>query len=391
MYSWFSSLFSGSMGHPASHRRFYRPEPEALERRDVASATSWFDHYHYAHVSACGQERRGDGEAFAIDWRHDLVENRLGVLPVDVSKEPGAVDHGYADDISAGRDALGNPQCLVHGRGNNLSLWNSATGWHDLHFDRAELFATVSQISAGEDGSLFVLDRAHTAWEYYGGGWIRLRNNVLEIQATRSMSDTRGLYIRDCNLQVWHLGHTYYSFGWQELGTGRAYHAHALSVNALDNVFIINDAKQVCELRRETLDWAKAFTALPGGFHAEAIDACTIRDQGALYDQVYALLDDVVPPPNDNNCHSFGIDDCGGTGTSAEWCAFNSRPWLSGSWWLTGIYSDSYDFSGASGTTTVYVAAYDPYSLSPTDWSILSIDWLAHYGRWVCATLPSVP
>jgi hypothetical protein len=367
-----------------------------LERREVASATSWVDHYHEALVSAPGQERRADGVAFAIDSWHNLVESRgMGLLAIDRSAEPGAVDHGYADDISAGRDALGNPQCLVHGRGNNLSLWNSVTGWHDLHFDRAELFATVAQISAGEDGSLFVLDKGHTAWQYHGDGWIRLRNDVLEIQATRNISDAAGLYIRDRDLHVWHLGHTYYSYGWEELGTGSAFHAHALSVNALDNVFIINEAKQVCELRRGPLDWAKVWTVLPGGFHAEAIDACTIRDNGVLYDQLYALLDDVVPPSNDHNCGSWGIDDCGGTGTAPEWCAFNSRPWLSGSWWLTGIYvgtsSDGFDFSGASGTTTVYVASRDPYSLSPTDWDIVSIDWLAHHARWVCATLPSVP
>jgi hypothetical protein len=96
----FSRFFCGSKGGSRAEGRSYRPQLETLERREVASATSWFDNYHAALVSATGQERRADHVAFAINDHHDLIATD-GKAAVDVSKFSGDLKHGYAQDICA--------------------------------------------------------------------------------------------------------------------------------------------------------------------------------------------------------------------------------------------------------------------------------------------------
>jgi hypothetical protein len=384
MKEWFSRFFSGSKCAPSARRRCCRPELETLEQRELPSATSWFDSYHHALVSAPGQERRLDQIAFAVGSDHNLVETLAG-FAFHPGTYAGAVDHGFASDISAGRDFHGYAQCLVHGNGDNLSLYNAHTGrWQDLHF-HDKTGADVWQISAGESGTIFVLDTRHCVWGESGGHWSNLRGGVLEIQASRGFFD-QGLFIRDVDRNVWHstfsyISHGHHFYGWEELRLPCT-HAHALSVNANNTVFTIDDDQHVLEWHwKDTLGHGlKGYWEQLGDLQARAIDAVT---DAAHRDMVYAREIDAQP----GDC-TPGVDNCGGL--ARGWSAYQA-----GSGWQdTGVYQE--DFSAASGigymphfdvethkafaATTVYVGTLDVFggkSIDRIDWAT-SIDSITH-------------
>src|SRR5262249_22066668 len=150
---------------------------------------------------------------------------------------------------------LGYAQCLVHGMGDHVLLYQARTAsWTDLGYEGAMsvgrplpsgrlVFAgSVSQISAGENGSIFVLDTNHVAWRDNGQVWMPLQDQVREIQAPRNFFDA-GLYIRAEDLHVLHET----SSGWELLGPPPDVEAHALSVNANGNVFILDQHGSVLE------------------------------------------------------------------------------------------------------------------------------------------------
>jgi hypothetical protein len=379
MTSWFSGRLRHRNNQSSFQRRSCRLQLETLETREVASATSWFDSYHPALVSAPGQERRADGVAFAIGNYHTLLETTgAGAGPaLEVGTRTGAVDFGYAQDISAGRDFYGFAQCLVHGKDNNVLLYSArTTRWTDLHFYDTT-HTDVAQISAGENGTIFVLDTRNCVWEFSGGHWTDIRSGVREIQAGRNFFDG-GVFIRDIGLRVWHsdvvAGTTYV---WEELALPYS-HAHALSVDANNHVFILDDDKHILEWH-----WKDGMGHDLRGYweklddsQAIAIDACADRVKGV---RLYAAV------PDTGDWEGNGLFDfpSQGTGVSARWWAITGAGWKD-----TGIVTDQ--FSGAGGTTTVYAGLYEPGSLV-SDWYVESIDWAGHHKHYACPTLPGLP
>jgi hypothetical protein len=383
MKGWLSRLLGGSTCRRAGQRRSYRPQLEALEPREVASATSWFDSYHPAEVSACGQERRADHVAFAINDHHRLIETD-GKAAVDVGK---GVDYGYADDICAGRDFYGNAQCLVRGAANHIDLFNQHDGWKDLKFENT--FRTVWQISAGGNGSLFVLDTGGCVWMYDPSGrlsgkppeahlyWIAIRENVAEIQAAQNFFDA-GLYVRDNSRQVWH-GGTFFFIGrtphlsWERLLLPSA---HALSVDSSD-VFIINDDHRVLHWDGGTFadPWSGKGWHYAGGLLFDAIDA----SRAVTQDATFLVYGHEVNTEHGHDC-TPGVDSCHGLG-SIGWDAFDAR---TGIWHWTGFGAN--DFSGASGTTTVFAQTG-----GASGYGVYCIDWFGDWhhlprSHWICAT-----
>lgn len=359
----------------------FRPALESLDERTVPNATSWVDTYHPAHVSAVTQERVADSVSFAIGVDHRLIEY-VGDIAFHPGAYKGAVVGGFATDIDAGRDLAGYAQCLVHGAGNTLSLYNVKYGWTDLSLKASSssggfimLARNVWQISAGNTGELYMLDTLHQAWKYefattdFGtAGWHRIGTGISEIQASDSFFDP-GLYVRTDSGYV---GHYDPATSWTLLGTANP-HAKALSVNANDNVFIIAGAgNRVYEYSRTSGGWGdtggagvQAINAVTGPNHEDLVYGFVGLGGGDIHGQV----DLPIPVTLNSRGTGRGLAD----GTVWKWTAESG-------WQDLRYFSDQ--FSGASGSTIdigFLNTAFDPLPVEyRNDWATGDSTFLGH-------------
>jgi hypothetical protein len=335
--NWLQRSFSSSAKRP---RPAFRPRFDCLEEREVPNATSWADGYHRAIISAI-QSPADYHVAFAIDETHHLTEFYGASSKAYPGAAKGAIDGGFASDIDTGLDFAGNAQVLVHGMGNRLGLYNVVSGWTDITF-KSRYGDKVWQISAGNNGELYMLDTAHLVWKFesstdFGstGGWRLLGVTVSEIQASRNRFDS-GFYARMDSGSIVHFD----SSVWTVLGTNL--HAKALSVNANNSVFIIAGADGAVYkyISINLSGWSDTT-----GRGVQAINACTGLNNEDL---VYAFVGPSAPGDIHGyvSVHEFNRLGLGPDPTVAGtvW----TFTWASG-WHDLGIYSD--EFSGVSGST----------------------------------------
>jgi hypothetical protein len=180
--------------------------------------------------------------------------------------------------------------------------------------------------------------------------------------------------------------------GWQLLAVGfPEVKAHALSVNANGNIFILDQHGSVREyVRFGEFEEFGLWTPWYGYINSSAIaiDACTFRDGNGSGDLVYAA----IPPDSGSDFQGVvdwdplpDLDDTSGTGhgdSPGWWWA----DWGNKGWHDTAIVTGQ--LSGASGSTKLYAALAD----SASAWHIDAIDWgfaWPWHRTYICPTLPS--